>query len=872
LIDGSNVNVGVAQGSTLLDSGLLVVGGTAGGSGAVTIGGASALLVDGSANVGGAAGSGSVAIGQSATDTGLLAMTGTLTIGPSGMVTLGGAGATVRAAAVTIDANGGMLAGAGVVSGDGGGSGTVTLTSITNDGTITADGALLLYGSVTGAGTLAVANNAKLTLQAAVGPGQTLSFAGPNGVAEFNDVGAFNNNDTITGFSGNDVLDLASTTATGATWDNDTLTITTTDAPITLTVEGNYAADAFFVHPDGAGGTDVDLVPCYLAGTLILTDQGERPVETLAIGDTIITADAAARPIRWIGRRSYGGRFAKGKHLQPICIKASALEDGVPQRDLWISPHHAMFLEGVLIEAQDLVNCASIVQADGIERIDYFHIELDTHDILIAEGAPSESFIDDDSRAIFQNAHEYKARYPNSPVAPAVYCAPRAAFGPELERARRHITARAGIPYAPPASAPRPRALVIDSFVPQVGHSGGANAILDHMRALQAAGFEVNFIATQDLRVSGAALSAMGVAQLHEQGATARSVLRRHAGQFDLVYLHRVDNAARYGRLVRQYFNAQIIYSVADLHHVRLQAQCKLERDPARAQELRDACAVIALREIAAAIGADDVITHSIAEAEQLRQIPRLAQAQKVHVIPWSIPVRPVSTPFAPRAGIAFVGGFKHAPNVDAARWFVDEVLPTVRQIAPEIECQLVGSDLTDELRRDLTRAGVTILGQIKNLDEIFESVRLTVAPLRFGAGLKDKVLRSLAAGLPCVGTTEAFRGMVDLPCAVTHMCIADTPSELAAAIVQMHRDEVANTRCAAAGLEYVRANYNKSRIDALTRALVRPALERHRNGSDAARSTSTVLSFADAVSKQIDGVNHFDAMRSRRLVFGRAQ
>jgi hypothetical protein len=460
LIDGSNVNVGVAQGSTLLDSGLLVVGGTAGGSGAVTIGGASALLVDGSANVGGAAVSGSVAIGQSATDTGLLAMTGTLTIGPSGMVTLGGAGATVRAAAVTIDANGGMLAGAGVVSGDGGGSGTVTLTSITNDGTITADGALLLYGSVTGAGTLAVANNAKLTLQAAVGPGQTLSFAGPNGVAEFNDVGAFNNNDTITGFSGNDVLDLASTTATGATWDNDTLTITTTDAPIT--VEGNYAADAFFVHPDGAGGTDVDLVPCYLAGTLILTDQGERPVETLAIGDTIITADAAARPIRWIGRRSYGGRFAKGKHLQPICIKAGALEDGVPQRDLWISPHHAMFLEGVLIEAQDLVNCASIVQADGIERIDYFHIELDTHDILIAEGAPSESFIDDDSRAIFQNAHEYKARYPNSPVAPAVYCAPRAAFGPELERARRHITARAGIPYAPPASAPRPRALVID--------------------------------------------------------------------------------------------------------------------------------------------------------------------------------------------------------------------------------------------------------------------------------------------------------------------------------------------------------------------------------------------------------------------------
>jgi glycosyltransferase involved in cell wall biosynthesis len=739
----------------------------------VTIGGGSALLVDGNANVGGSTGSGSVTVGQSATDTGLFAMTGTLTIGASGTVTLGGAGATLRAGAVTIEAQG-TLQGTGVLSGDGGGSGTVTLTSITNDGTVTADGALLLYGSITGTGTLAVANNAKLTLQAAVGAGQKLTFGGPNGGVEFNDVSAFKS--TITGFSGNDVLDLASTTATGATWNNNVLTITTTDAPITLQVMGNYAADAFFVHPDGSGGTDIDLVPCYFAGTLILTDQGERPVETLAIGDLVITANGSARPIRWIGRRSYGGRFDKRKHLQPICIKAGALDDGVPRRDLWISPHHAMFLEGVLIEAQDLVNGATIVQADDVERIDYFHIELDTHDILIAEGAPSESFIDDDSRGIFQNANEYKARYPNSPITPAVYYAPRAAFGAELERARRRIAARAGIPYVPPASTRRLRALVIDSFVPQVGHSGGANAILDHMRALQAAGFEVSFLATNDMFGDGAALNATGVSMLQHPDLTTRSTLRKHAGQFDLVYLHRVENATRFGRMARQCFDAQIVYSAADLHHVRLQGQCKLERDTARAAQLSETCAIIAMREIAAAFAADNVITHSVAEAEQLRQIPRLADPGKVHVIPWSVPVRPVSTPFAQRAGVAFIGGFKHAPNVDAARWLVDEVLAIVRQTVPEMECVLVGSDMTDDLRCDLARPGVTILGHVENLAEVFERVRLTVAPLRFGAGLKDKVLRSLAAGLPCVGTTEAFGGMTELPCAVTHMCVANTP------------------------------------------------------------------------------------------------
>jgi glycosyltransferase involved in cell wall biosynthesis len=410
---------------------------------------------------------------------------------------------------------------------------------------------------------------------------------------------------------------------------------------------------------------------------------------------------------------------------------------------------------------------------------------------------------------------------------------------------------------------------VIDSFVPQVGHSGGANAILDHMRALQAAGFEVSFLATQDLRGSGAALSAMGVAELQEQGATARSILRCHAGQFDLVYLHRVDNAARYGRLARQCFDAQIIYSVADLHHVRLQGQCKLERDPARAQELRDACAVVAMQEIAAAISADNVVTHSVAEAEQLRQISRLDEPDKVHVIPWSIPVQPVRTPFAQRAGVAFIGGFRHAPNVDAAKWFVGEVLPLVRQTAPEVECLLVGSDLTDGLRRDLAGPGVTVLGQVENLGEIFERVRLTVAPLRFGAGLKDKVLRSLAAGLPCVGTTETFRGMAELPSAVTHACIADTPHELAAAIIRMHRDEAANARCAKVGLEYTRANYNSYRIDALTRRLVRAALERCRKRGDRSHSASRVLSFQDTFYSRSEDASIHGVRRSRMLVFG---
>jgi O-antigen biosynthesis protein len=104
-----------------------------------------------------------------------------------------------------------------------------------------------------------------------------------------------------------------------------------------------------------------------------------------------------------------------------------------------------MYLEGVLIEARDLVNGVSIVQAESVEKVEYFHIELDSHDVIIAEGALSETFVDDDSRGMFHNAREYGALYPDAARVAARYCAKRCADGYEVEAARRHINARAGL-------------------------------------------------------------------------------------------------------------------------------------------------------------------------------------------------------------------------------------------------------------------------------------------------------------------------------------------------------------------------------------------------------------------------------------------
>jgi hypothetical protein len=202
----------------------------------------------------------------------------------------------------------------------------------------------------------------------------------------------------------------------------------------------------------GAYIADVEVyTPCYCAGTLVRTARGNEAVETLKIGDEVMTASGALRPIKWIGRRSYGHRFIMGrKDVLPVCIKAGALADNVPARDLWISPHHAMFFAdargGVLIEAKDLVNGSSIVQAQNVDKVEYFHIELNSHDVIIAEGALSETFIDDDCRGMFHNAQDYDALYGEEEQAPARYCAPRLDEGYEVEAVRRHLAARAHAP------------------------------------------------------------------------------------------------------------------------------------------------------------------------------------------------------------------------------------------------------------------------------------------------------------------------------------------------------------------------------------------------------------------------------------------
>ncbi len=183
---------------------------------------------------------------------------------------------------------------------------------------------------------------------------------------------------------------------------------------------------------------------CYCPGTLIRTDHGEVAVEDLAIGDRVITGDFTAEPVRWIGRRSYAARFLRGRPaLLPVRIRAGALSDGVPHADLLVSPAHALLVDGVLVPAGELLNGTTILRETGLAVVEYIHIELARHDTVWANGAAAETFVDDDSRAMFSNAAEYAALY-GGDAARAVYCAERVMDGYVLDAIRTRLNARAG--------------------------------------------------------------------------------------------------------------------------------------------------------------------------------------------------------------------------------------------------------------------------------------------------------------------------------------------------------------------------------------------------------------------------------------------
>lgn len=197
-------------------------------------------------------------------------------------------------------------------------------------------------------------------------------------------------------------------------------------AALLVTVGSSRAAEAFawpsrkqagFNNRSSGSGTsdaagagsfgDLTETNCFLSGTRLLTRAGEAPIETLGIGDLVVTQDGRALPVRWIGRRTSRRDDSLGwsDSARPVRIAKDALGPDCPHRDLYVSRGHLLYLNGVLVAAGDLINGMTIAQVTPeTDAVDFIHVELDTHAVLLAEGAPCDSLLaTDEIRRHFDN-------------------------------------------------------------------------------------------------------------------------------------------------------------------------------------------------------------------------------------------------------------------------------------------------------------------------------------------------------------------------------------------------------------------------------------------------------------------------------------
>jgi glycosyltransferase involved in cell wall biosynthesis len=330
---------------------------------------------------------------------------------------------------------------------------------------------------------------------------------------------------------------------------------------------------------------------------------------------------------------------------------------------------------------------------------------------------------------------------------------------------------------------------------------------------LRGLGYAVSFVASDDMG-NAAALAGLAEAEGIETCglpyySCVEDVLFRQPGAFDLVYLHRAENADRYLPLVRRYCpKARILFSVADLHHLRVARQAQVERRP----ELLAHSRYLAAVEMMAARRADIVITHSPVEAELLR---REIGFGKVHVVPFAVPPRRPRKPFCERHGVAILGSFGHAPNPDAVHYLAHDILPRVWTRDPALTCKIVGHGWRADRLPGLDPR-IEMIGEIADLDDVFDTVRLTVAPLRFGAGIKGKVLDSFAAGLPCVMTRVAAEGLAFT--GTLAQLVSDDPAGLGDLILHLHTDPAANQQAGLEGARMVAQQFSNERVTATLR------------------------------------------------------
>lgn len=346
------------------------------------------------------------------------------------------------------------------------------------------------------------------------------------------------------------------------------------------------------------------------------------------------------------------------------------------------------------------------------------------------------------------------------------------------------------------------RVLMIDHSTPMPDKDAGSYAAVQEMRLLQELGCKITFVPNNMAHMGRytTALQNDGIECLHAPfHKNVGTVLRDRGHEFDLVYITRYNVAEQIIEYVRKFTKAKVVLNNADLHFLREM------RAAAEGDDFEIASAMnTRRRELTVMENVDAILSYNDTEHSIISS--HTFEADKIFKCPWVLSNKPLLVPFKDRKDIAFLGGFNHLPNREAVIYFVNEVMPLIRQKSPGIHFNVYGSAITQEIEA-LATDDVHIEGFVESLDTVFNQCRVFVAPLLSGAGIKGKVLESVSYQIPCVLSPIAAEstGLIhDL-----NSKIAETPEQWADSIIAIYTNETEWNRLSRKSAELVSERYS---------------------------------------------------------------
>lgn len=354
---------------------------------------------------------------------------------------------------------------------------------------------------------------------------------------------------------------------------------------------------------------------------------------------------------------------------------------------------------------------------------------------------------------------------------------------------------------------PLPKVFVTDWSTPRPDQDAGSVTTYFFLKVLVNLGYDVTFVPS-DLEPLGdytAAVRALGVRCLtRENIGSVNELLVREGTSFDACVLFRAPIAALYLADIRRLApQAKVVLETVDLHYLRDERAAQADGSPEAIDNARKAKDW----ELGIIRDCDVSIVLSSYEQELVERELPAADIRTMPLLFLDMP-GPSALTFGQRADMLFIGGFRHLPNVDAVQWFCRDIWPQVHARLPEARFLIVGSHPPPEVLELDQVPGVQVMGHVKDLDPIFGRVRLSVTPLRFGAGIKGKVATSLGYGVPVVGTALTFEGMELRH--EKHVLVADEVDDFVEQIVRGYTDEALWNRLSRDGFERVNDLYSE--------------------------------------------------------------